>query len=72
MLSERSTVANSDNTGKNSASFHSKRSNGNQEKLSNSANSLFAGTFDENLGVVTRKTYQEMKRQGRGDLSYEG
>ena len=31
--------------------------------------SLFTGTFDENIGVVTSKAYEEMKRKGRADVN---
>ena len=31
----------------------------------------FVGTFDENVGVVTSKTYKEMKKIGRDDLDLE-
>ena len=36
---------------------------------SNPKTNDFVGTFDENMGVLTTKTYQEMKKKGRSHVN---
>ena len=57
-VSDLSTIGD-DQTIKRDSSF-SRRDDPNNSNLS-----IFTGTFDENIGVVTSKAYEEMKRKGR-------